>query len=221
MAMLFLIRHAQASFGAADYDVLSDIGHAQSRALGQALARQGVRPEALFTGAQRRHRETLEGILDGMGVPARAAQVHPGLNEFDFKALLDARFRHGTPPDNLHGDRKTHFRTLRDTVLEWQRDEVPDPPETWAEFAARVEDARRAMAAGGDHALAVSSGGAIGQMLAASLNAPPEQQIRLQLQMKNCAVNRFVHSPRNFYLNGFNETPHIDASNADILLTYS
>lgn len=221
MGTLFLIRHAQASFGAADYDVLSDTGHDQSRALGRALARQGLRPEALFTGAQRRHRETLEGILEGMGLPPRTAQVHPGLNEFDFKALLDARFRRGTPPDNLHGDRKTHFRTLRDTVLAWQRDEVPDPPETWAQFTARVEDARRAMTGGGGDVLAVSSGGAIGQMLAAALGAPPEQQIRLQLQMKNCAVNRFVHSPRSFYLHGFNETPHIDASNTDTLLTYS
>ena len=222
MGTLYLVRHAQASFGAADYDVLSDTGHVQSRALGQALARQGVRASALFIGAQRRHRETLEGILEGLGADARAnAQVHPGLNEFDFKALLDARFRAATPPENLHGDRKTHFRALRDTVLAWQRDEVADPPETWAQFTARVEAARRAMTQGAGDVIAVSSGGAIGQMLAAALGAPPEQQIRLQLQMKNCAVNRFVHSPRNFYLHGFNETPHIDATNADTLLTYS
>jgi broad specificity phosphatase PhoE len=220
MGTLYLIRHAQASFGAADYDVLSDTGHAQSHALGKALARQGVRADAMFIGAQRRHRETLEGILAGMGAQAQP-QVHPGLNEFDFKALLDARFRDASAPDNLHGDRKTHFRTLRDTVLAWQRDEVPDPPETWAQFTARVEDARRAMAQQDGDVIAVSSGGAIGQMLAAALAAPPEQQIRLQLQMKNCAVNRFVHSPRNFYLHGFNETPHIDASNTDTLLTYS
>ena len=220
MGTLYLVRHAQASFGAADYDVLSETGHAQARALGRALARQGVRAAAVFIGAQRRHRETLDGILEGMGADARA-QVHPGLNEFDFKALLDARFRDSPAPENLHGDRKTHFRTLRDTVLAWQRDEVPDPPETWAQFTARVEDARRAMTGDGGDVIAVSSGGAIGQMLAAALTAPPEQQIRLQLQMKNCAVNRFVHSPRNFYLHGFNETPHIDASNADTLLTYS
>ncbi len=58
-------------------------------------------------------------------------------------------------------------------------------------------------------------------MIAATLNAPSEQQIQLQLQMKNCAVNRFIFTPRNFFLHGFNETPHITAENTEPLLTYS
>lgn len=61
MVEIILIRHAQASFGAADYDVLSDLGHEQARALGRALKRQGVEPDKVFTGAQRRHRETFKG----------------------------------------------------------------------------------------------------------------------------------------------------------------
>jgi broad specificity phosphatase PhoE len=47
MRELVLLRHAQASFGAADYDVLSDLGHRQSLALGEALAMQGLRPDHL------------------------------------------------------------------------------------------------------------------------------------------------------------------------------
>ncbi len=31
MSELYLVRHAQASFGAANYDQLSDLGHQQSR----------------------------------------------------------------------------------------------------------------------------------------------------------------------------------------------
>ncbi|MDX1781150.1 MAG: histidine phosphatase family protein [Thalassovita sp.] len=222
MPELYLIRHAQASFGAANYDLLSDLGHEQSEALGKALALQGVDPDALFIGAQRRHRETLEGILKGLGRDPQEAEMHAGLNEFDFKNLLNAHYRDRPAPEHMHSERKTHFRTLRDTVLAWQRDEITDPPETWAEFTTRVEAARRAIIASGARTiLAVSSGGAIGQMIAATLNTPSDQQIRLQLQMKNCAVNRFVFSERNFYLHGFNETPHITAANADPLLTYS
>ena len=48
--MFHLIRHAQASFGAADYDNLSELGHRQSAALGAALKRQGVVPDAVFIG---------------------------------------------------------------------------------------------------------------------------------------------------------------------------
>lgn len=37
MSELYLVRHAQASFGAANYDQLSDLGHRQSRWLGEHL----------------------------------------------------------------------------------------------------------------------------------------------------------------------------------------
>ena len=42
MAELVLIRHGQASFGADDYDKLSDMGWRQSRWLGEYFAERGV-----------------------------------------------------------------------------------------------------------------------------------------------------------------------------------
>ncbi|MBD3680198.1 MAG: histidine phosphatase family protein [Rhodobacteraceae bacterium] len=221
MTALTVIRHAQASFGAANYDLLSDLGHRQSRALGQALVRQGVKPDHLFIGAQRRHRETLEGICEALGFDAGTAHVHEGLNEFDFKGLLEARFREGGAPEGMHSDRRTHFRTLRDTVLAWQRDEITDPPESWEAFAARVRAARESMQKAGGAVLAVSSGGAIAQMITEVIDAPSPQMIRLQLQMKNCAVTRFIAGREVLYLHCFNETPHIDAATEADLLTYS
>lgn len=221
-AIFHLVRHAQASFGADDYDMLSALGHRQSEALGAALKRQGVQPDAVFIGAQRRHRETWEGIATGMGLEVDPVVV-PGLNEFDFGGLLEARFQgRDDRPDNLHTDRKTHFRILRDTVLEWQRDEIADPPETFGTFTDRVRGARAIIAGSGAKSpLAVSSGGAIGMTIADVVNAPADQMIALQLQVKNCAVARIVLSRGNAWLNGFNETPHIDAGNEAEMLTYS
>jgi broad specificity phosphatase PhoE len=68
--------------------------------------------------------------------------------------------------------------------------------------------------------LAVSSGGAIGRMVADVLEAPEAQMIHLQLQIRNCAVARFIGGRARDYLAGFNETPHITAQTAH-LLTYS
>lgn len=221
-AILHLVRHAQASFGAADYDRLSDLGHRQSAALGAALLRQGVTPDAVFIGAQRRHRETWDGIETALN-SGLTPTVLPGLNEFDFAGLLEARYRgRDDRPNDLHTDRKTHFRILRDTVREWQKGEIDSPPESFVDFAARVAEARDVIAASGANtSIAVSSGGAIGQTVASVLDAPAEQMILLQLQVKNCAVARLVLSKGNAWLNGFNETPHIDASNLDEMLTYS
>jgi broad specificity phosphatase PhoE len=221
MAELYLIRHAQASFGAANYDKLSDLGHEQSIELGRALKAQGLKPTAFWIGSLVRHRETLAGILIGMGIDA-TPQVHPGFNEFDFTALLNAKYAGQPAPENMHTERKSHFRTLRDTVLEWEADAIPDPPETWAQFSARTADAQRtAMSPDHQCTIAISSGGAIGRIIADALDCGPGQQIKLQLQMKNCAVNRFVYSSKSVYLHGFNETPHIHAGNSDRLLTYS
>ena len=44
MSAVYLVRHGQASFGAADYDVLSERGQQQAQVLGQALAR-ALRPD--------------------------------------------------------------------------------------------------------------------------------------------------------------------------------
>ncbi|SFL09854.1 histidine phosphatase family protein [Shimia haliotis] len=220
--MLHLVRHAQASFGAADYDNLSDLGHRQSQALGAALKKQGVTPDAVFIGAQKRHRQTWEGIESALKTGIEPVVV-PGWNEFDFGGLLEARYAdRDDKPAGLHDDRKTHFRILRDTVLEWQNGEIANPPETFAAFTHRVREAREIIAASGAKTpIAVSSGGAIGRTVADVVGAPADQMILLQLQVKNCAVARFVMAKGQTWLNGFNETPHIDANNEDEMLTYS
>ncbi|MGR3713975.1 MAG: histidine phosphatase family protein [Shimia sp.] len=220
--MFHLVRHAQASFGAADYDNLSDLGHRQSSALGAALKYQGVTPDAVFIGAQKRHRQTWDGIESELQTGIEPV-VLPGWNEFDFGGLLKARYtdRDDAPAD-LNSDRKTHFRILRDTVLEWQRDEIANPPETFAAFSDRVRQARDVIAASGAKSpIAVSSGGAIGRTVADVMGAPAEQMILLQLQVRNCAVARFVLAKGQTWLNGFNETPHIHADNEGEMLTYS
>ena len=221
MGKLYLIRHAQASFGAENYDKLSELGHEQSIALGKALSEQGTEPDVWVLGDMHRHLETVQGISEGMGISNPTPLIHSGLNEFDFTGLLNARYVGQHAPENMHGDRKTHFRILRQTVLAWQQGEIENPPETWEAFVNRIEAARKFIVKQeGQNILALSSGGAIGQMVAATLQTPAEQQIKLQLQIKNCSVTQFIFTSSAFYLHGFNETPHITTA-TQRLLTYS
>lgn len=220
MAELFLVRHGQASFGEANYDKLSKLGHEQAIALGKALAQQGVTPKHWVIGSMVRHRETMEGIQKGMGIEAAQPFVHVGLNEYDFTGLLEARFAEANAPDGMHTDRKTHFKLLKETVRLWQNDQIENPPETWQHFCTRLNDARDFIKTLHGDVLAVSSGGAIAQMARTALLAPNETQILMQLQIKNCSVHKFIFNERAFYLSGFNETPHI-TSESEALLTYS
>jgi len=184
--------------------------------LGQALRDRGLMPDRIVTGTLTRQKETLRS----MGFD-QAAQTHGGLNEYDFQDLLSARFKDGVPEADL-ADRRAHFRVLRDTVFQWQAGCLANPSESWQDFADRVEAARVfATRPGAKRVLVVSSGGVIGQMVAASLGAPAAQMMHLNLQIKNTAITRFVFTTNAFSLHEFNSTAHLDTPDRVGMLTFS
>ena len=216
MAELIVVRHGQASFGADDYDALSEVGQEQSRLAGDALREAGWIPDRLVTGSLRRQIDTLAA----MGFNGEREE-HAGFNEYDFQDLLRVRFGGNVPPA-VKGDRRTHFRTLRDTIFEWQEDQLPGTAETWAEFAGRVDDARRfATETDARRVLVVSSGGPIGQLVARALEAPTRMMMELNLQIRNASLTRFVFSGERFFLQEFNTTPHLAPLARQGLVTYS
>lgn len=216
MAELLIIRHGQASFGAENYDVLSDLGRAQARAAGEWLRCMNWTPDRLISGTLDRQIDT----VTEMGF-APVREMHEGFNEYDFGNLLAARFPDGLP-DLVNADRKVHFRTLRDTVFAWQRGEIAEPAETWEGFAERVEAARAfAVDTACKRVLVVSSGGVIGQMTAVALQAPAAHMMNLNLQIKNAAMTRFIFSGSLFSLNEFNATPQFATPDGAKLMSYS
>src|SRR4051794_17711840 len=58
MPAVLLIRHAQGSYGSADYDVLSERGADQAAAVHAAVERLGVTAPRLVSGTLRRQRDT-------------------------------------------------------------------------------------------------------------------------------------------------------------------
>ena len=54
MPVIYLIRHGQASFGAENYDALSDAGWEQSRILGRHLREQNLGAPRVVCGAMQR-----------------------------------------------------------------------------------------------------------------------------------------------------------------------
>ena len=216
MAELLVIRHGQASFGQDNYDVLSELGHKQAEAVGTLLKDMAWHPDRLITGTLKRQKDT----LSSMGF-SEAPEEHAGFNEYDFGDLLHARFK-GAVPDMVKGDRKTHFRALRETVFEWQDAAFDGAKETFAEFEARVE-AARAFACDTDakRVLVISSGGVIGQLTRSALGAVNRHMMELNLQVKNTAMTRFMFKGDRWSLHEFNATPHFMTPQGAKLLSYS
>lgn len=218
LAELLIIRHGQASFGSDNYDQLSDLGHRQSQAAGDVLRAAGWVPDRLITGTLTRQIETLSSM--GFDAPP---ELHHGFNEYDFHDLLAVRYG-GNVPDPVRSDRKTHFRTLRETIRDWQGGGIVGAKESWADFSRRVADAIRfACDTGAQRVLVISSGGTIGQITASALGAPPPQMMELNLQVKNTSMTKFIFSKRTgaFFLHEFNATPHMMTEQTAGLMSYS
>lgn len=207
-----LVRHAQASFGSDNYDQLSELGHRQARWLGHYYAERGVSFDRILVGAQRRHRETAEGIASALAA-SPALEVHPGLNEYDFEALYQCFARHF--PDELQAertDRRYFYGILRKGLNAWAREQLSDPGlETWAGFGERVEAAMaHAADTDGGKVLVVSSGGAISMAIKQILKLDATTAINLNMQTINSAFSTFLQTRSGRHLLNFNSIPHLD-----------
>lgn len=222
MAQLFLVRHGQASYGAADYDKLSELGWRQARWLGEHFAERGIRFDAHVRGTLRRHDETLQGILEGMGVTA-THDAHPGLNEYEARTIVAAHT--GVPDAAPQGaDKRAHFRKLREALYAWTEDAIaPGGHEPFAEFRARVMGALDAVRARADaeRILVVSSGGPIATILSNVTGMPARMMVDLNMQARNGGYSEFVLSPKGVHFVSFNNVPHLDRPDRPGAVTYA
>ncbi len=212
MGMLTLIRHGQASFGAADYDQLSELGTRQCRALGQWFRGRGQRFDAVLTGTLRRHAQSLDAIADGLGDMPEAL-LWPGLNEYDGNALVHAVHPEPiTAADRAEAVRQ-HFRALREGLTRWAAGELqPAGMPSWVDFVAGIEAALAHVREHhlGQQVLIVSSGGPIATAVSRVLDAPPATAIELNLHIRNSAVTEFSFTRGRHRLLSYNHLPHLD-----------
>ena len=214
MGSLLLVRHGQASFGAANYDQLSALGQRQCRRLGEYLAQHGRRFGAVFSGTLARHLQSWQAIAEGMGDAAPPIPMHSlaALNEYDSAAMMalvqaEPITRATTPEQYRH-----HFRVLRAGLTRWMDGSatpagMPSHAEFKAGIAAVLERIRSDYS--GD-VLLVSSGGPIANAVAQVLNAPAVTAIDLNMRMRNSEVTEFVFTPKRHQLLTFNTLPHLD-----------
>lgn len=222
MGTLYLVRHGQASFGSHDYDRLSELGHRQCRALGEHFRSMDLRFETVLTGTLRRHRETYEGIAEGLGQRA-VPQTLPGLDEYDPEALVRAVYGGEVPrPDSPEAVRQ-HFRLLRDGLVAWmQGRSAPVGMPSFEDFAAGVGAAlSQARERADENVLIVSSGGPIATAVGLVLGLQPEAIVDLNLRIRNSAVTEFIANPKRHSLLSFNGLPHLHKPELADWVTYA
>lgn len=246
MGTLYLVRHGQASFGADDYDVLSELGYRQAVRLGEYFKYKGLTFDAALTGTLKRQIKTFEGICEGMqtGVPQAQAiespltppaakpatpagvgtySLWPGLNEYDSEAVIRTvhpyKLEKPTSPEMY----RSHFRLLKDGLAQWMAGVVsPHGMPSYVDFVAGVTSAldhvRRTHEG---NVLLVSSGGPISTAVGHVLGTAPETTIELNLRIRNSAVTEFSISPKRLMLQTFNTLPHLNEVEHAPLVTHA
>lgn len=226
MGTLYLVRHGQASFGAENYDQLSELGHRQSHRLGEYLASRGLQFSATIRGSLKRQADTLSGIQNGMGLGADLANhetVWHGLNEYDSHAVIAAIHPMPLPKPDTPELYRQHFRILRDGLTQWMAGVTsPHGMPSYVEFVEGVASALAHVRKNTDgNVLMVSSGGPISTAIGHVLGCPAESTIELNMRIRNTAVSEFNFNPKRMSLISFNNLPHLDGSDYANWITHA
>jgi broad specificity phosphatase PhoE len=228
---LWLVRHAQASFGSPDYDALSERGEHQAGRLAEWLV---AHPDLCFThvvgGTMRRHAQTLAPIIQAFAAAGRAlpaAAPDPDWNEFDHEAVIRAwANQHVGDPvlvtARSGADRRAIHALLTAALRAWAAGELDGAvPETWDAFGARVARARaRLQAWPRGKVLVVSSGGPITRCAQAALGCDTARTIALNLALRNTAVSEFHDGDGGWQLHIWNMLPHLSSPQEREWVTY-
>lgn len=228
---LVLVRHGQASFHSADYDVLSDLGCEQGVRLGTWLAHSGRGIDRIFSGPLKRQIDTATALREGAGA-ADEGFPEPVIDERwrEFPAIR--LLKQGIPvlaekddelremleglslddePSSLasYGDFDKLFVRVQRA---WMKGELEiDDLETFGEFKLRVREALDAAfdEVGDGRGVVVTSGGPVGIALQEALELHDDMAMRMTAVIANSSMTTMRRRKGGYLLTSFNGLPHL------------
>ncbi len=229
MPTILLIRHGQASYGADDYDRLSEVGHAQASAVVAELQRRGPTIERIVHGSLARQRETAAPTIAALSLPA---VVDPRLNEYEIDEIVsrhtDSAVRTSTGPGGEPVSSRDFQRILELGMNAWidagdgddSHDgdgdgDGSDCAETWPAFAARCHAGLSAAATGltsGSTAVVFTSGGVIAALCCSLLGLGPKTVIAFNRVAVNGGMTKVASGRSGLSLVSFNEHGYLEGA---------
>ncbi|MFO7704114.1 MAG: histidine phosphatase family protein [Halopseudomonas sp.] len=232
MGSIYLIRHGQASLGAANYDVLSPMGIQQSEILGEHFQQAGLRFDRSYAGEMQRQIDTGKHALAKMPGSDQQIRCEPAFNEYAADTVMHTYLPKvaETEPDAMHyvqnaGQYRKEFQRIFSQVITlWitEQNEVSGC-EPWAGFVERVKGGlSRVMedAARGQNIAIFTSGGAITAALQLLTQMPATSAFELNWQIVNTSVSRLQYGSNKLSLASFNSQAHLDLHQQPDCVTY-
>lgn len=231
MGEIYLIRHGQASFGSDNYDRLSELGTLQSQILASHLKSIGFKPNRLISGPLERHRATalaFQQVYGSEGIDIPALEIVEEFREYNAKAIIMATVK--ADPSLVEFLPKIYedpdaFRKVFNTAMRaWVNNSLDfGDIESFEDLKKRVEDAMEVIRISQGRAGVVAvftSGGAIAASLANIVAISSADAIRLNRQIVNTSVTRYVFDDHRITLAGFNAIDHLKLERDPSLITW-
>ncbi|CAM5440603.1 MAG: phosphoglycerate mutase family protein [Pseudomonas sp.] len=235
MGSIYLIRHAQASFGAQDYDVLSPLGYRQAEALGDYLAQLGIRFDRCISGELHRQQDTARTTLarlDRSDKGPPSLEIDAAFNEFQADAVIRAHLPEllEVEPNALHilrnaASHRAEFQRLFTFVVhrwisgEHEKEEL----ESWSSFLERVTGGLERLleqAEKSDKIAVFTSGGTITALLQRIIGVPAVKAFELNWQIVNTSLSQLKFRGREVALASFNSHAHLQLLKNPELVTH-
>jgi broad specificity phosphatase PhoE len=230
LSHLYLIRHAQASFLADDYDQLSPKGEEQSTILGNYLVQKKIQFDKIYVGPLKRQKQTYELVKkaylnQGLDCPEaieiEALKEYEGLHSMEiFEELLSQHhpsFRKWFAEMKTQPNHKTKMKMVVSYLDKWASNtlgfELPEGTQTFDAFRKIAVGGLQQVMAGnekGKTIAAFSSGGCIAAMLGEVTGLQnPGKVMGFNLVMLNTAISEVLFSGNRLSLKNFNTLPHL------------
>jgi broad specificity phosphatase PhoE len=230
MGILYIVRHAQASFLQPNYDQLSALGETQSRLLGEHWAQRKITFDRVSVGPCARQADTVKFLSASYrqaGLHFPEPQTLPEFDEYHAEEVLRATLPALLEKDQeiraLHAafqsasndtEKRATFQTLFAAVIsDWVRGAIrAEGVETWPEFCARVNsglDQFLSTATRGERVAIFTSGGPIAVAMQRALHLSPENTLQMTWMSRNSSWSEFLYSADRFTLSSFNIHEHI------------
>ena len=228
MSKIYLFRHAQASIGKENYDVLSTKGELQAAELGKYLCKEKLIFDKVYVGDLRRQKHTLEIVSDqynknGISIPKPI--VLEDLNEHQATEVMKSEFPKmmedpyiKSLKDKIEKDpKKQHSYMMlgfKYFLHKWVKNEIiVEGIIPWKKFRINSTNALKSIVnetKKGETIGVFSSGGTISSIVSEVLKLKNELVVAdLNFSIRNTSFSSLLYSNNEINLLSFNELPHL------------
>ena len=235
MSTLFLIRHAQGSFGKGNYDQLSETGKKQTIILSEYLLSINKHFDEIYSGTMVRHKETAGGyvsICKENEKPVPEIKYDNRLNEYDAEkilqilipVLLTEKPHLKEHSDKLLSDKKSFHIIFSEVMNMWNSGNYDmNGTATWNEFTSGVYsfiDDIMSDHTGSSNIAVFTSGGPISSIIMKVLSLSLKTSMNIRDRIVNSSITRFRYSTYKIMISSFNEYSHLELAGGKELITY-